>query len=105
MLFAEEVFARWDVETLMEYIREQSMDIDLFQVEALLEQVSAPPVAFVFTDTIEQDPPVPYWSRKDVGEDLKIHAEDGVDAFATLALRDDQMCEFLASLFDSIEIY
>lgn len=97
---AIDVFSDWRAETIWRYMCENGMSdvYDWIDVERLVEQVKEPPVAFVFADSIDQDPPVPYWSEKDVTDDCRIHHEDGLDPVVTLALRPDQMREFLSSL-------
>jgi len=105
LLDSEDVFADWRVDTIWRYVCENDLDdnIDEDDVAKLVEKVERAPVAFVFADSIDQDPPVPYWSHKDVVSDCAIYKEDGFDPIITLALRTDQMCEFLSALFNTVD--
>lgn len=101
VLWSEDVFGNWNVDTIEQYLRENDVDhIERWQIEDLIATVASPPVGFVCFSEDDEDLE-PYWDEKDLKEDCESHRESGLEPIVTLALSQEAMCEFLCCLLDS----
>lgn len=102
MLLSEDVFERWDVETILRYAEQQQLDWTIDHVETLLADSPNAPAGFIsIGGQIElQDV---YWHKADLLADVKIvredHQDNDVAVWSTLALQQDDMCVFLETLY------
>lgn len=124
-MFSEDVFARWSAESVLAFCREKNLldDISLDDIVRMLSKAPDPPVGWIAFYEQDKDavaasvensvPPLPsgrpplyfegpYWCEKDIEDDLQIHRDDKCNVERTLALQDDEMCEWLDGFISAI---
>lgn len=114
MLFSEQVFAWWNLATLLQYADENWLSWTKEDALLLLEEFDSAPVGFIAIDGMVAID-TPYWNEKDLRSDLEIIKEDYGDEIGsdrsqsayvedTLSLEHDDMCTFLCKLLDEAKV-